>query len=267
MPAAQAALPCVEECANATPGRTVVTDPGAAAPINGTLVIIIDDIGYRLNQGRAVIDLPGKLNIAVLPYTPHGRYLAERAYQSGKEVLLHAPMSNLGNIPMGEGALTPQQDESAFKSTLDDILLQVPHARGMNNHMGSDLTSRKQQMGWVMEELLARQLYFVDSRTSNKTIAAATAGEYGVPHLSRHVFLDHDPDTVSIDLRFKEALAIVRRYGKAVVIGHPHPETIAYLRETLPQLEAMGIRLAHVSEMLPPAESGYSLTSMPLDAM
>jgi polysaccharide deacetylase 2 family uncharacterized protein YibQ len=267
MSPAQGALPCVEECSDAIPAKVVVAEADTIMPINGTLIIIIDDIGYRLNQGRAVVDLPAKLNIAVLPYTPHGRELAERAHQNGKEILLHAPMSNLGNKPMGEGALTPEQDEGDFKATLDDILQQVPHVRGINNHMGSDLTGRKQQMGWVMEELLARELYFVDSRTSNKTIAAATAGEYGVPHLSRHVFLDHEADTVSIDLRFKEALEIVRRYGKAVVIGHPHPETIAFLRNTLPQLEAMGIRLAHVSEMLPPGEAPYSLTSMPLDAM
>ncbi|MEH6589242.1 MAG: divergent polysaccharide deacetylase family protein [Halioglobus sp.] len=267
MSPAHAAMPCGEECSSANHSQAIVSDAQTPTPINGTLIIIIDDIGYRLNQGRAVVDLPARLNIAVLPYTPHGRDLAERAHQSGKEVLLHAPMSNLGNKPMGEGALTSEQNEATFKATLDDILQQIPHVRGVNNHMGSDLTGRKQQMGWVMEELLARELYFVDSRTSNKTIAAATAGEYGVPHLSRHVFLDHDPDTASIDLRFKEALALVRRFGQAVVIGHPHPETIAYLRETLPQLEAMGIRLAHVSEMLPAEESGYSLTSMPLDAM
>jgi len=235
----------------------------AHKPHEKTLVIIIDDIGHHLAPGKAAIDLPGKLNIAILPYTPHAKYLAHRAHDSGKEILLHAPMSTIGSIPLGRGGLTTELSEAEFRNTLSNSIEQIPHIRGINNHMGSALTQRRLQMGWVMEELQERDLYFVDSRTSHETIAANTAEDYGVPNLSRQVFLDNERNTAAIEDKIRELLHLVDTKGMAVAIGHPYPETIRQLKEMLPQLDAKGIKLAYVSELIQPKPSNYSLTSIP----
>ncbi|MFT4822704.1 MAG: polysaccharide deacetylase 2 family uncharacterized protein YibQ [Halioglobus sp.] len=232
-------------------------------PLEKTLVIIIDDIGHHLAPGQAAIDLPGKLNIAILPYTPHAKILAERAHNSGKEILLHSPMSTIGSIPLGRGGLTTDLSEEEFRNTLVKSLEQIPHVRGINNHMGSDLTQRRLQMGWVMEELQERDLYFVDSRTSHETVAANTAEDYGVPNLSRQVFLDNERNSAAIADKIRELLHLVDTKGTAVAIGHPYPETIRQLREMLPLLKAKGIKLAYVSELFQPNTSNYSLTSIP----
>jgi polysaccharide deacetylase 2 family uncharacterized protein YibQ len=220
------------------------------APSEPTLVIIIDDVGHQLRAGRAVAELPGQVTLAVLPYTPHGANLAREAHLRGKEIMLHAPMSNLGNLPVGPGALTPYLSAGDFRATLNAALAKIPYVRGINNHMGSELTQRPQQMNWVMEVLQARNLFFVDSRTSPKTVAASAAARHGIPHLSRHVFLDNERLAAAIDQRFQEALRRARREGLSVVIGHPYPETIAYLQQALPQLPAQGVRLASVSQVL-----------------
>ncbi|MEH6568041.1 MAG: divergent polysaccharide deacetylase family protein [Halioglobus sp.] len=234
-----------------------------AAKHDKKLVIIIDDIGHHLSPGKAAVDLPWKLNIAVLPYTPHGKALAERAHRSGKEVLLHAPMSTIGRIPLGRGGLTHELDEQEFRQTLAENLLQIPHIRGINNHMGSDLTQRRIQMGWVMDELQKRDLYFVDSRTSHESVAANTAEHYGVPNLSRQIFLDNERNPLAIEKKLREVMDLADSHGMAVAIGHPYPETIRSLKAMLPQLEAMGIRLAYVSELFPANAGNYSLTSTP----
>jgi uncharacterized protein len=226
----------------------IATRP-AARPTK-TLVIIIDDIGNDLKPGHDVIDLPGKVNVAVLPFTPHARELANSAHLAGKEVLLHAPMSSISKSLQSKGTLTPDLSEAAFRTSLADALAQVPHARGINNHQGSDLTQRHVQMSWVMQELDQRALYFVDSRTSTQTVAAATAAEFGIPNLSRRIFLDNERNKSAIAARFVELLRIVLSEGQAVAIGHPYPETIEYLRWALPQLDRLGIRLAYVSEVL-----------------
>jgi polysaccharide deacetylase 2 family uncharacterized protein YibQ len=207
-------------------------------------------VGYRLAPGQAVIALPGKLTLSVLPYTPHGRRLAQAAFEAGKEVMLHAPMSSLRGVPLGRGGLTRRLPEAEFRATLDATLDQLPHVRGINNHMGSDLTQRERQMGWVMSVLRERGLYFIDSRTTALTVAAGTAERYAVPHLSRKVFLDNERDAEAIDRSFRRLLREVEREGLAVGIGHPHPETIAYLRAELPKLACRGIELALVSEVL-----------------
>jgi uncharacterized protein len=232
-----------------------------------TLVLIIDDIGHQLRWGQAAVDLPGKLNIAVLPHTAHGRRLAERAHQSGKEVLLHTPMSSINGQSAGPGTLTAQHSREKFSSTLAENLAQIPHVRGINNHMGSDLTRRAQHMAWLMEELSQRSLYFVDSRTNHETLAAATAERFGVPHLSRQVFLDNERSTQAIAQRFAQALDLVREKGSAVAIGHPYPETIEFLREVLPQLGEQGVRLAYVSELASCGAEDQRRTSIPLSAI
>jgi polysaccharide deacetylase 2 family uncharacterized protein YibQ len=216
------------------------------------LVIIIDDMGNNFKRGKDALSLPGKLNYAVIPYTPHGKALAGAAVENGKEVMLHAPMSTQDRIPLGKGGLTPELSREEFRAQLNASLEEFPQIVGINNHMGSDLTQRRPQMAWVMQELRSRDLYFVDSRTSQRSVAAKVASEFNVPHLSRNVFLDNVRSREAIQGQFREVVARAQRHGLAVAIGHPYQVTIDYLREALPMLEAQGIELALVSEALLP---------------
>jgi polysaccharide deacetylase 2 family uncharacterized protein YibQ len=240
---------------------------------NKQLVIVIDDLGHSLARGREALALPGKLTFAVIPHTRYGTQLAEAAHTAGKEVMLHAPMSTLEDIPLGPGGLTPQLSRREFRAALHNALEQVPHVQGINNHMGSDLTQRRQQMAWLMQELRWQELYFVDSRTSDKTVAATVAAEFNVPNLSRQIFLDNERSVEAIDERFKELLARVEQDGLAIAIGHPYAVTLNYLREALPRLHEQGVKLVFVSEALQGnvamelADDNYRRTSIPCSAI
>jgi polysaccharide deacetylase 2 family uncharacterized protein YibQ len=227
---------------------------GGCADSPGTaydhIALIIDDLGNNLSRGQAAVDLPGKITYAIIPFTPSSRKLAQQALLADKEVMLHAPMSAVDDAALGEGGLTPQLSREEFLSTLTAALDSLPGVSGANNHMGSDLTTRRKQMAWLMQELRWRDLYFVDSRTSDQTVAASVAAEFRVPHLSRQVFLDNNRDTNKIDERFDALVTLAKKQGLAVGIGHPYPETIEYLRGALPKLEEQGVRLAFVSEAL-----------------
>lgn len=257
LPLAAAAMQPLEG-REATPGpgatllllRPVAAATSPQAAEIATLVIIIDDLGYRLAEGEATIKLPGRFSVAVLPHTTHGRHLARQAHRAGKEVLLHAPMSALDQRPLGPGALTAELSEAEFRDTLQQALAGVPHAAGVNNHMGSELTGRRQQMEWLMTLLAEKNLYFVDSRTHKDSVASKVATEAGLPHLSRQVFLDNIPTREAIAERFAVLVARAQQEGVGVAIGHPYPETIAFLREVMPTLESQGLRLATVSEVL-----------------
>ena len=214
------------------------------------IAIILDDLGNNDALGMQAISLLGAVTYAVLPHTPHGERLAVLAYKSGKEVMLHAPMSNLGQHPLGEGGLTPLLTEEEFTASLLRSIAAVPFAKGVNNHMGSELTGSRLQMQWLMRELKLQGLYFVDSVTTAHSVAPEIAGEFAVPNLRRHVFLDNQATHENIDFEFKRLLAIARSKGSAVGIGHPYPETLAYLEQALRTLEAEGIELITVSRML-----------------
>ncbi|MBI1732526.1 MAG: divergent polysaccharide deacetylase family protein [Gammaproteobacteria bacterium] len=224
-----------------------------ANPDLPAIAIIIDDIGYRHREDQAVIALPGPLAVAILPHSPHAGEMSELAIASGKEIMLHLPMEperGTENIALGPGALTLAMDRVALMHTLTQNLRSVPSAVGVNNHMGSLLTRDTQHMQWLMESLRLRNLFFVDSVTSERSVAFDVAGRKGVPNLRRDVFLDNARDARNLQVEFGELIGIARRKGSALAIGHPHPETIALLRAQLPALDRLGVRLVSVSELL-----------------
>lgn len=223
-----------------------------AAPYTGQplLAIVIDDLGDNREHGIDAVNLPGKLTYAFLPHTPHVFELAQNAHLLGKEVILHAPMENKAGLKLGPGALQRHHSAVEISRILRTDFASIPHAAGMNNHMGSVLTADYDKMKVVMAEVKKRQKFFIDSMTTPKTVAWKVARETGVPYLTRDVFLDNEQEWDYIHQQFKQALRIAVAKGHAVLIGHPYPETIDYLAQTLPLMEELGIRLVTASELL-----------------
>lgn len=214
--------------------------------------IIIDDMGNRLREGRAAIELPGKLTYAVLPHTTFSKQLATAAHNAGKEVMLHQPMEAItGNHLLGEGGITIDMTQRDIERTLRRNLASVPYTVGINNHMGSLMTRHPGNMAWLMRVLKRRgDLYFIDSKTTADSIAARVAKEHEVPSSKRNVFLDHDIEYTAIKEQFLRLIRKAKLTGSAIGIGHPHPETIAVLQELLPELEQHNVKLIPVSEMI-----------------
>lgn len=214
------------------------------------MVLVIDDLGPNLLQGQAVLALPGPLTYAVLPFTPHATRLSHLAEQRGKEIILHAPMANIANLPLGPGGLYPHLSEQEFKQVLRSSLDSLPQARGLNNHMGSLLTQQEQPMRWVMEVARERDLFFIDSRTTAATQAANIARDENIPVLERKVFLDHEITFEYVEQQFLHAIEVAQTEGSVVVIGHPYPVTVAFLEQGLPLLDELGIQLVSASAFL-----------------
>lgn len=213
-------------------------------------VLIIDDMGNSQQLGQRALLLPGKINYSFLPHTANSRQLAKEAHSKGQEVMLHLPMSNLHGAPAGPGKLSPRMDKPEFMAALQDNLLAVPYARGVNNHMGSLLTQLHQPMEWLMEGLRQQRLYFIDSRTSPLTVAEQKADDEQVPVLRRDVFLDNSLDEALIEQQFERWVRLSQQRGIAVAIGHPHPETLNVLERLLPDLQQRGVRLVFASDVL-----------------
>lgn len=214
------------------------------------IAVIIDDIGYSGPLGERAIALPGAVTYAVLPHTPFGTELAELAHRHSKEVMLHTPMSNLAQQPLGPGALTDALSKEDFIATLKGNIDAVPHLQGINNHMGSELTGMQTQMQWVMEVLKERGLYFVDSFTTAQSVAGDAARQQAIPTTTRNVFLDNETTAEDIDREFQRLLQTAREKGTAVGIGHPYEETLDYLEKALPTLAQENIELISVSAMI-----------------
>lgn len=224
---------------------------GAVAATEPMIGLVIDDMGRSQRADQPVLELPGPLACSFLPYAPHTRALADAAHRAGKEVMLHLPMQSMEHRPLDQGALLLDMDETRLVATLREDLARVPHAIGVNNHMGSLLTRHPGHMLWVMRELRRNgDLFFLDSRTSADTVARLVALENDVPSVSRHVFLDDDPSEEAVGHQFQRLLAVAERRGAAIAIGHPRPATLRVLERELPRLEQRGVRLVPVSTLV-----------------
>lgn len=222
--------------------------PAAAIP---EIAIIIDDMGTRLDAGRRVIGLPGPVACAFLPYAPHTDNLARQAHRRDKEVMLHLPMATVEGRPLDRGGLTLDMTEAELITTLTADLARVPHAVGVNNHMGSLLTRHPGHMLWLMRELRRREgLFFVDSRTTRHTVAQLLAFENAIPSVSRDVFLDDEPTAEGVTREFRRLLGLARRNGSALAIGHPHPATLDLLERELPRLAGQGVKLVPIARLV-----------------
>lgn len=213
-----------------------ITD-GADRHTTAKVAIIIDDMGYHHDVGKGMLALDLNLTFSFLPHAPFTRELEEEAYQSGKAILLHLPLEpRSSEWDPGQGALYLEDDQQTHEQILDTNLLQVPHATGVNNHMGSRYTEDDSAMTALMEMLKKRQLYFIDSYTTSETLGYQKAREGGLPTARRQVFLDNVQDAQAICDQIEKLVTIAALKGIAIGIGHPHPETLEALSTCAPAL-------------------------------
>lgn len=210
------------------------------------LALIIDDLGQNPARDERVLALPGPVALAILPDSRHAAALAERTHIAGKTVMLHLPMAPAG----GPYAWRPELPAQELQRRLDSALAAVPHASGLNNHMGSQMTDQSQPMAALMATLQQRHLFFLDSRTNPRTVAAATAQQVGLASLSRDIFLDDDPSPEAVARQFAAAIDMARKQGSVVIIGHPHRSTLELLERELPRLQSSGIEWVDIGQMI-----------------
>ncbi|WP_313200775.1 divergent polysaccharide deacetylase family protein [Pseudomonas sp.] len=208
--------------------------------------IIIDDLGQSTERDSRTLALPGPVTMAIMPDTPHATDFARQAHKAGKTVILHMPM----DPATGPYAWHPGIPLDELARRLDAALAKVPYAAGINNHMGSRMTAQREPMAWLMGELQRRHLFFVDSRTSAATVAAAEAQAQSLAHVSRDVFLDDVRTTEAITGQLQQGVALARKQGSAVLIGHPYPQTLEVLERELPRLRSQGIELIRLKQMI-----------------
>ncbi len=240
------------------PGETLIphiplSRPSPHAAYAGPkLAIVIDDMGQDLKKLDALLRLPLDITVAVLPNLAHSVETANRAHSKGLEVLVHMPMEpkdKEAHDP-GDGVVLTTMSAREIKGLMELNIMSVPHAIGLNNHMGSRFTEDEAGMRAALGIVKNRNMFFLDSKTSPNSVGARLAGKMGLKNAGRDVFLDNERDVEYIKARIKEASSIAAKKGRAIAIGHPYPETLEALRQAMPELSKRGIKVVSVSELV-----------------
>ncbi len=217
------------------------------------VAIIIDDMGYDKKIAKNLSRLNGGITFSILPHSPYQKSIARLAQKNGLGTMLHLPMEpfEYPNINPGPGTLLTTMTPNQLIRQLEKNLASVPHIKGVNNHMGSKMTAESSQMYQIFSVLKKRNLFFIDSRTSDKSLCKPSARLFQIPFAQRDVFLDHSQDPDFIRKQIKELIRIAQRNGQAVGIGHPHPITFEILQEMMPELQKK-VKLVPASEIVHP---------------
>ena len=200
--------------------------------VESGLALVIDDVGYDMPALRRILNLSIPVAIAVIPDAPYAEASATLAHEHGQMVMLHLPMepsSEKYRKKMTPYFLHEKMDRQLLRETFLKGLAQVPYVEGVNNHMGSYLTEKSESMRWVMQLCREKELFFIDSKTSPKSVAADMAQALDVSWASRQIFLDHDLAPEAMQAAWQKAEACLAKGYRCVVIGHPHKETVAFL--------------------------------------
>ncbi|HVT18809.1 MAG TPA: divergent polysaccharide deacetylase family protein [Thermoanaerobaculia bacterium] len=220
--------------------------PGREARV----ALVIDDLGRSLGDLDTLKRLGIPLTYAVLPFESQTSEVVAALRRRGEEILCHLPMEPASGGNPGPGALRlGMTREQLHDSTLAAIAA-VPGAVGVNNHMGSSLSADAGSMATILGALRARGLYFLDSRTSSRSVGYRLATALGIPAAERQVFLDDDQRPEAISAQFHHLLDLARDRGEAIAIGHPHSATLAALAGEVPRAMALGYRFVLVSSLL-----------------
>tara|TARA_B100000780_G_scaffold275593_1_gene242500 strand:+ start:1069 stop:2349 length:1281 start_codon:yes stop_codon:yes gene_type:complete len=216
------------------------------------LVVIIDDMGVARKQTQEIIDLPAPLTLAFLPYAERLDDFTMPARDKGHELIIHVPMEPMNpDLDLGPHGLRTSLERDELLSVMNEHIFNAFDGFvGINNHMGSKLTQDHDAMSWVMQELQARDLFFVDSKTIATSIGAKTAHEYNVPYAERDVFLDHVATLEAVQEALHKLEEVAIRKGVGIAIGHPKDHTIKALQNWMPQAKKRGFEFVPVSHVI-----------------
>ncbi|MFH1540439.1 MAG: divergent polysaccharide deacetylase family protein [Elusimicrobiota bacterium] len=223
----------------------------SAKPIKYKAIIIIDDVGYKSDELEDFLSLSIPLTFSILPFEKYSNYFADKLKKQNCEFLLHQPMEpkNYPKINPGKFAILLNMSVDNIEKKVLKNLQNVEGAVGINNHMGSAFTEDKAKIEAFLKVVKKKNLIFIDSSTSSKSVAYKTAKVIGVSALQNSVFLDGKDDFEYILKQLLIFKKKIKKDGGCVAIGHIHKKNLARaLSKIIPEFQKEGITFLTVSE-------------------
>ncbi|HEY6839129.1 MAG TPA: divergent polysaccharide deacetylase family protein [Geobacteraceae bacterium] len=219
---------------------------------SGNVAIIIDDMGTSVQEVRELMAIKVPLTFSIIPGLARVKEVDAEAHAKGYQVMVHMPMEPQGypRQRMEQNGLLLSQSDTEVSQRVNDYFRAVPHAAGANNHMGSRFTEDKAKMRVVLGILKGKGVFFVDSKTSPRSLGYPLARGMGIETASRDVFLDNVQDSAAIRRQLDQLAAMARKNGGAIGICHPHKATIQTLAAALPEMKKQGITFVSASELV-----------------
>ena len=190
------------------------------------LAIIIDDVGTD-EQAQKIAALPVRVTPSIFP--PEYQRKDTRSLARGFEhYAIHLPME-ASSAKNNSATLRVSDNYEKLRGVIAKLRADFPNAKFINNHTGSKFTADERAMQNLLRAMNEHGFLFIDSRTSPATKAKAAMKGLGMRYVHRDVFLDNQNSVAAVRKKLREAVALAKKQGYAIAIGHPKSSTLRAL--------------------------------------
>ncbi|MDD4955375.1 MAG: divergent polysaccharide deacetylase family protein [Candidatus Omnitrophica bacterium] len=216
-------------------GKNIITEAPAKKP---EIALIFDDLGESPRDLTEIQSLDIPVTVSIIPGLKFSKSIAQTAKLYGFSVMTHIPLEpkNAQKYETAKykfiSSSMPRRERLAL---LRYYLNYIRVAIGVNNHMGSAATEDPRLMKELMKAVKYNGLFFIDSRTSNSSVACEAAKKEGVVCDSNGGFIDAVEDVNAMQNKFFELIKKAEENQKLIVIAHPRKKTFFLLHKLLPK--------------------------------
>ena len=216
------------------------------------IAVVIDDVGLSVPFTHKIAHINKPITVAFLPYGASDKKQVYELKNAGFEVMLHVPMMPHVRASLAPNTLAPEMSRDDIQEKFKVMLKRFEGTgmNGVNNHMGSKFTESASALSAVIEVLKECNMFFLDSKTSSKSVAKSVCKQHNVPYIARDVFLDNERNYDAIMKQFLIAERIAKKRGYAVAIGHPYAQTLQALKDWEKQNEAHNVEIVPLSYLV-----------------
>ena len=222
------------------------------------LAIVIDDFGEDRQGVDQMLSITEPLTCAIMPNLTHSKEDAEHAHKNGHEVILHMPFESKKHLPSywyGPKLIHNSDSNEIATKTFDECLESIPYAVGSNYHIGTGVSENKRLMTALMQDIKNKNLYFLDSKTTQHSAGPEVAKEVKAKYISRDLFLENGRANYGYTKKIlEEAIKKAKETGYAVVIGHVGPmgkeQTGKAIIDSIEHIKNEGVKIVPLSQIV-----------------
>ena len=215
------------------------------------MAIIIDDFGFNRQGTKGMLSINRPMTAAVLPFRPYSKKDAKLAKEAGLEVILHQPLEPISpQANPGQGAIYTDMEEEEIKQTFLKNLNSLPKVSGINHHMGSKASADLRVMKQLLSVVKDKDLFYVDSSTSQHTVGAKIARQKNIPTKENHLFIDNVDKQREIEKMISRLSEVALAKKELIIVGHVKKNTAQAIKKMIPELEQKGIKLVYASQIV-----------------
>jgi polysaccharide deacetylase 2 family uncharacterized protein YibQ len=196
------------------------------------VALVIAPLGDDLGMARDCMSIDAPIAIAVQPFRPFSKEVAERGRMFDREVLLYI-------------VVTQDDSDSAngveLSTKLKEAMESVPNAIGVTGGDGAGQADAKLR-GKIREEATRLGLFYVRAQAAKQ--------EGTDPAI---VTLNSEQLTEPLTDQFAKLIAKARAVGAVVGVARPSREILSILPQQLSEWQADGVEVVPVSKLAAPA--------------